>query len=122
MKDVYTLDERMHQLDLATVEKVEKLIIRLQAGVGQWKNCTQHVAQQESLDDFLTVGAVQQEENAATPSRAIDRLREEQIKALLALKKAVWDSSNTLKRDHDRRNVIKAQYEEKEEFLELEVT
>tara|TARA_R100000808_G_scaffold3464_1_gene12319 strand:+ start:897 stop:1262 length:366 start_codon:yes stop_codon:yes gene_type:complete len=120
MKDVYTLDERMHQLDLQTIEKVEKLILRLQTGLGQWKKCTQHVAQQESLDDFLTVGAVEQEENAVTPNQAIEALKEEQIKSLLALKKAVWDSSNALKKDHERRNVIKAQYEEKEE-LEMEV-
>ena len=120
MKDVYTIDERMHQLDLQTMEKVKKLVLRLQSGLGQWEKCNQHIAQQESLDDFVTVGAIEQDPNASTPEQAVEVLRGEQIKALLALKKAVWDSSNALKKDHERRSVIRAQYQEKEE-LELEV-
>tara|TARA_Y100001963_G_C6714896_1_gene416144 strand:+ start:541 stop:900 length:360 start_codon:yes stop_codon:yes gene_type:complete len=113
-----SLEDKLHQLDLVQIEKVKKLGLRLSAGLKQFDSLTQLVAQVESQSDFQAVGGFVQKENEPPLQEKIEQLEKEQTRALLALKKAVWDTSNALKQDHDKRQILTARHQEHTELEE----
>ena len=113
-----SLEEKLHQLDLVQIEKVRKLGLRLSAGLKQFETLTQATAQVESQSDFQAVGGFVQNENEPSLIEKIQQLQKEQTRALLALKKAVWDTSNALKQDNDKRQILTARHQEHVELEE----
>lgn len=112
------IEEKLHQLDLVQIEKVRKLSLRIQNGLNAFDGFTKMQAQVESQQDFRAVGGYVEKEGPSLEQQ-LENLVTEQSRALLALKKAVWDASNALKQDHDKRQVMVARAREQAELSEV---
>lgn len=121
MSNNESLEEKLHQLDLVQIEKVKKLGMRLTAGLNAFEQLTQMSAQTESKMDFRSVGGYGDQDGEASLDQQAIQIEKEQTRALLALKKAVWDASNALKQDHEKRQVLTARHREQTELEEVDI-
>jgi len=111
-----TPKEQMHHLDLEQIETLEKLNTRLGQELQAWKANTQKLAMAENAVDRIKI----EKQIAETPiegEHAINQVVKERDKALVSSKSAVWNTSNMLKKLHERRNILKAQQIEQTEEL-----
>mgnify|MGYP001609466953 FL=1 len=109
---------RLHEIDLGQIEKVKKLVVRLTADLQHWEQFTGLIASQEAGQEYVRLGMRQQGENEPTPEVVAARLVSDQEKLLVSIKSAIWNTSNSLKQDHERRQVLKAQILEQDELKE----
>jgi len=108
-------DDRLHQLDLQQVEWITKLAARLQDDLKTWNSLTHVIALAEGKRDHERVGmAVDQ----TVTDEQLEAIVSQQEKILLAAKAGIFNTNNTLKQLHDRRQVIIAQAREQEELVE----
>jgi hypothetical protein len=121
---------QLHHLDLQTIENLRKLQMRLTNGLRSYDQQLARIAYLESCDDFEVAGlsppappddGVSNPVDPVSPLSIKANLEVAQAKVLVALKKSVFDTSNNLRTDHQRRDVIIAQSKERKEFLEEEL-
>ena len=117
-KDV-TLEEKVHEIALRAFERLQKLLSRLQSEIGNYQKNLQMIALSEAQLDHYKIGLIQDESvDESTILNAIDRLKENHIKQLKAMKAAIFSCSNDLKQLHERRNILIAQGRELQELEE----
>lgn len=117
--------EELHRLDLEQAEALSKLYVRLGNELAMHTNCLNQVALLESKRDqvMIEVWPLQneqtKEEALAAASKEIDGWKDSQVRVLLTLKSSVWNTSNALKKLHEKRNIVRAQAQEQEELTEV---
>ena len=99
--------DQLYNLDLKQVERIRKLAHRLNKDLSIYDNYTQHIALQESAQDYEKVGLRRPPEQGPdgedipTTKERHELLIDERNKVILALKSSIWSASNALKSDHD---------------------
>jgi|TARA_R110000765_G_C18462376_1_gene549970 hypothetical protein len=116
--------EELHRLDLEQGEALTKLYVRLGNELAMSDECLKQVALEESKRDQLLIGVWNLPEGSTKESlleksgTLIASLKENRVKVLLTLKSSVWNTSNTLKKLHEKRNTIRAEALLQEEITE----
>ena len=103
------MNEELFRLDLAQVERVRRLHARLAHGIRMYDQYMEAVAIQETRRDAEKVGMALPTEQPDSPEVAIEKLRSEQGKVLSTLKAAVWNASDGLRRDHQKRRELQVE-------------
>jgi len=107
--------DKLHQLDLQQIEWITKLTSRLQDDLKTWNSLTHVIALAESKRDHERVGMVVDQ---SVSDEQLEAIVSQQEKILLAAKAGIFNTNNTLKQLHDRRQVTIAQAREQEELAE----
>jgi hypothetical protein len=108
------MTDELFRLDLAQVERVRRLQQRIEEGLKDYDEYTKCVAREEMVADSIKAGLCSGKADGSTPEVAIERLRDEQGRALAVLKAGVWNTSEGLRRDHQLRKEIAAREQELE--------
>lgn len=113
------MQDVLHQLDLQQIEKMRKLQVRLNTELATYDRYLAGIALQESRRVWERLGiSPTPEDGRPSVQQSQEQLEEEQVKVLLSMKMAIWDTSNTLKQLHDKRKVVTAQEAEVQELNE----
>ena len=105
-----TLEEKIHEIDLRDVERLQKLFSRLQSELGGYQKTLQMISLAEAQLDHYRTGLIQEEGiDETTISSGIEHLKDNHVRQLKAMKAAIFSCSNDLKQLHERRNILIAQ-------------
>lgn len=120
------LSEELHRLDLQQIEKLEKLVMSITGALKDWTSGVQMLSELEKQEAYQLVDLPIPENIPQNGSRTVEEVFVEnkneiysrQKKLIGAMKKMVWDQSNSLRQDHDRRQFLLAQQNEVAELEE----
>ncbi len=110
-----TTEDKLHQLDIQQIEWITKLNSRLQDDLKTYSQLTHVIALAEAKRDHERVGIPLDQ---PVTDEQIETLLGQQEKILLAAKAGIFNTNNTLKQLHDKRQVVIAQAREQEELAE----
>lgn len=116
--------EQLEGLDFHQEEILTKLQVRLTNELAMKDKCIHQMAVEDSTADQLKIGVWDLPESTTAQDlldeseKRIEKLKANRLKVLLTLKSSVWNASNSLKKIHEKRNILWAQYKEQEELQE----
>lgn len=114
--------EELNLMDEAQRELARKLRIRLTNELAMDDNVLQQIALKESERDQVLVGVLVHPEGVTSGVEIIEKqlaaLETQRVGVLLTIKSSIWNSSNAVKKSHDKRNVIRARALEQDELTE----
>jgi hypothetical protein len=108
-------EQRLQDIDLRQAERMRRLSHRLVRDLGRYDQLTLAIAEAESQIDMERVHLVDSQEGR---EETLAKLNEQRTKIILAIKSAVWSTSNSLQSDHAEGRVVRSQREEVDELLE----
>tara|TARA_Y100001973_G_C5152296_1_gene308787 strand:- start:283 stop:630 length:348 start_codon:yes stop_codon:yes gene_type:complete len=110
-----TKQDKLHALDLQQIEWITKLQARLADDLKTYNQLVHLTALAEAKQDRERVGIALDQ---PVTDEQIETLLQQQEKILLAAKAGIFNTNNTLKQLHDKRQVVIAQAREQEELAE----
>ena len=114
-----TPEQQLHSLDLRQIERLQKLVIHIEADLQSWQRLVYAEAQLGKLETHQAVGLATlpepEEDNGQPPPDNPEIVREAKETLARAMKLAVFNCNNDLKQLHDQRKVIQSRAAEIEE-------
>lgn len=107
------MNENLHHLDLAQMEKIRKLHVRLTSDLQTYDRYTQAIALRENQENLERL-KLSAPSDPSVPT--VEKLEEEQVQVVVALKSSIWSCAQALKKLHDKRDVLRASLTEQAEM------
>ena len=118
------IEAELDRMDGDQRENCRKLAIRLTSELAMDDNVLRQIALKESERDQILTGVLAHSEGKDAGVEIIEdqilQLKVQRVGVLLTMKSSNWNSSNYLKKAHEKRNIIRARSQELEEIGQQE--